>query len=265
MRPTAVSRMNDKGLPTVILQRGYGLRDVDKNLPMTHLTVQPIASVTKSFTVAAMATLVRDGKLSWDKPVRDYMLDFKMFNDITTLNATPRDLVTHRTGLPRYDYSWFNSSATREELYKRLQYLQPSAQLRATWQYNNFMYMTAGYLGGKVAGMDWENLVRTNLLKPLNMGASSLSIAEMLKSLHVVAGYACDENEVPKRIEYKPITTMAPTGAINSNMQEMAHYLQMRLANGQFDGKTILSAADIIEMPAKKTKPPLRSNSQRGF
>ncbi len=243
-----VVRMNDKGLPTVILQRGYGLRDVDKNLPMTHLTVQPIASVTKSFTVAGLATLVREGKLSWDKPVRDYMPDFKMFDDTTTLNATPRDLVTHRTGLPRHDYSWFNSSASREELYKRLQYLEPSAQLRATWQYNNFMYMTAGYLSGKVAGMDWENLVRTNLLKPLNMSASSLSIDEMLKSPNVGAGYAWDENEVAKRLDYKPISTMAPTGAINSNMQDMAHYLRMLLANGQFEGKTILNAADIIEM-----------------
>jgi CubicO group peptidase (beta-lactamase class C family) len=225
---------------------------VDKNLPMTHLTVQPIASVTKSFTVAAMATLVREGKLSWDKPVRDYLPDFKMFNDTTTLNATPRDLVTHRTGLPRHDYSWFNATATREELYKRLPYLEPSAQLRATWQYNNFMYMTAGYLSGKVAGGvghdAWENLVRANLLKPLNMGASSLSINEMMKSPHVGAGYAWDENEAPKRVDYKPVDAMAPTGAINSNMEDMAHYLQMLLGNGQFAGKTILNAADIIEM-----------------
>ncbi len=243
-----VVRFDDKGQAKVILQRGYGLRDVDKNLAMTHLTVQPIASVTKSFTVAAMATLVREGKLSWDKPVRDYLPDFKMFNDTTTLNATPRDLVTHRTGLPRHDYSWFNSSATREALYQRLQYLEPSAQLRAVWQYNNFMYMTAGYLSGKVAGMEWENLVRTNLLKPLNMSASSLSIDEMLKSPNVGAGYAWDENEVPKRLDYKPISTMAPTGAINSNMEDMARYLRMLLANGQFEGKTILNAADIIEM-----------------
>ena len=95
------------------------------------VALQPIASVTKSFTVAALGTLVRDGKLSWDKPVREFMPDFKMFNDYTTMNATPRDLVTHRTGLPRHDYSWYNGTATREELYKRIQFLEPSAQLRA--------------------------------------------------------------------------------------------------------------------------------------
>lgn len=147
----------------VILKRGYGYRDLDKKLPMTELTVQPIASVTKSFTVAALATLVREGKLSWDKPVRDYLQDFKLYSDYATLNVTPRDLVTHRTGLPRHDFSWFNSTATREELYKRLPYLEPSAPLRTRWQYNNFMYMTAGYMGGKIAGSDWETLVRKNI------------------------------------------------------------------------------------------------------
>ncbi len=158
--------MDDKGAPHVILQRCYGLRDIEKKLPMTHLTVQPIASVTKSFTVAAMATLVREGELAWDKPMRDYLPEFKMHNDTITLNATPRDLVTHRTGLPRHDFSWFNATATREVLYQRLQHLEPSAELRATWQYNNFMYMTAGYLSGKVAGTDWETFLQRSLPKP---------------------------------------------------------------------------------------------------
>ena len=95
----------------IILQRGYGYRDLEKKLPMTAKTVQPIASITKSFTVTALATLVRDGKLAWDKPVRDYLPDFKLYNDYATLNVTPRDLVTHRTGLPRHDFSWVGTKA----------------------------------------------------------------------------------------------------------------------------------------------------------
>jgi CubicO group peptidase (beta-lactamase class C family) len=115
----------------VILQKGYGLRDKEKNLLMTVRTMQPIASVTKSFTVAALATLVRAGKFSWDKPVRDYLPDFKMHNEYSTMNVTPRDLVTHRTGVPRHDSSWFNAIASREELYKRIPHLEPSAPLRS--------------------------------------------------------------------------------------------------------------------------------------
>jgi CubicO group peptidase (beta-lactamase class C family) len=232
----------------VILKRGYGLRDVEKKLPMTENTVQPIASVTKSFTVASLATLVREGKLSWDKPVREYLPDFKMYNDYTTMNVTPRDLVTHRTGLPRHDSSWYNATASREELYKRIQYLEPSAQLRATWQYNNFMYMTAGYMGGKVAGSGWETLVRDNIFTPLGMSNSSFTIDDMIKARDVGQGYKWDDKEVAKLTPYRGLTAMGPTGSINSNMEDMSRYLRMYLDAGKFENKIILNAADIVEM-----------------
>lgn len=232
----------------IMLKRGYGFRDVEKKLPMTEFTVQPIASVTKSFTVASLATLVREGKLSWDKPVRDYLPDFKMHNDYTTMNATPRDLVTHRTGLPRHDSSWYNASASREELYKRIQHLEPSAALRATWQYNNFMYMTAGYMGGKVAGSDWETLVRNNIFTPLGMANSSFTIDDMMKARDVGRGYKWNEKEVATLIPYRGLAAMGPTGSINSNMEDMSRYLTMYLAGGKFENKTILNTADIVEM-----------------
>ena len=232
----------------VILMKGYGLRDVAKKLPMTAQTVQPIASVTKSFTVASLATLVRDGKLSWDKPVRDVMPDFKMFNDYTTMNATPRDLVTHRTGLPRHDGSWYNGTATREELYKRIQHLEPSAQLRATWQYNNFMFMTAGYMGGRVAGTTWEALVAENLLRPLAMRSTNFTIDDLMKSRDVGIGYKWDKDERPQPLAYSPLTAMGPTGSMNSNIEDMSRYLRMYLGRGEFEGKRILNTSDIIEM-----------------
>jgi CubicO group peptidase (beta-lactamase class C family) len=59
----------------VVLSKCYGLRDVEKQLPMAAETQMPIASVTKQFTVAAPGTLVRQGKLDWDKPVREYLPD----------------------------------------------------------------------------------------------------------------------------------------------------------------------------------------------
>jgi CubicO group peptidase (beta-lactamase class C family) len=91
----------------VVLLAGYGLRDMENEKPMTPDTMMPIASVTKQFTVAALGTLVRQGKLDWDKPVRDFMPDFRLHDDYATLHATPRDLVTHRIGLPRHDFAWF--------------------------------------------------------------------------------------------------------------------------------------------------------------
>jgi len=137
----------------VVLLKGYGLRDVEKKLPMTPDTMLPIASITKQFTVASLGTLVRQGKLEWDKPVRDSLPEFRLHDDYATLNATTRDLVTHRIGLPRHDFAWFGSPAGREELYGRLRYFPFSRDIRTRFQYNNFMYMTAGYLAGRIAGV----------------------------------------------------------------------------------------------------------------
>ena len=74
----------------VVLVRGYGFRDVEKTLPVTPETQMPIASMTKQFTVAALGTLVRQGRLDWDKPVREYLPDFRLNNEYATANATTR-------------------------------------------------------------------------------------------------------------------------------------------------------------------------------
>ncbi len=232
----------------VILQRGYGFRDAEKKLPMTENTVQPIASVTKSFTVASLATLVRDGKIEWDKPVRDYLPDFRLHSDYASNTLTVRDLVTHRSGLPRHDFAWFGSKLPREELYKRLRYFELSAEPRARFQYNNFMYMTAGYLGGKVAGSDWETLVKANVFTPLNMASSSFTVKDLLAAPDHGTGYTLDNDDKPQAKPYQELVAMGPTGSINSNARDMANYLLMYAGGGALNGKTLIQPGDLRAM-----------------
>jgi CubicO group peptidase (beta-lactamase class C family) len=56
-----------------------------------------------------MAILVDQGKLDWDTPVREYLPSFKLCDPFAAERATPRDLVTHRTGLPRHDLMWYHN------------------------------------------------------------------------------------------------------------------------------------------------------------
>src|ERR1041385_1478900 len=100
----------------VILSKGYGRRDVERNLPVTAKTIFAIGSSTKSFAGTSLGVLVDQGKLDWDKPVRDYYPDFKMFDSFATERMTPRDLVTHRSGLPRHDMLWYNSPFSRQAM-----------------------------------------------------------------------------------------------------------------------------------------------------
>jgi len=139
----------------VIFTKGYGYRDVDKKLRVTPQTLFAIGSITKSFTVTAMGMLVDDGKLDWDAPVRNYLPGFKLYDPVASERMTPRDLITHRSGLPRHDLVWYSSNFTRADMVRRLQYLEPSKDFRSAYQYNNLMFMTAGYLVGQVAGATW--------------------------------------------------------------------------------------------------------------
>src|SRR5262245_39858022 len=232
----------------VVLLKGYGLADREGKRAMTPDTLMPIASVTKQFTVGALGTLVRQGKLDWDKPVRDYMPDFRVNDDMATLRATPRDLVTHRIGLPRHDALWFGSTLTREQLYARLPYLPFSRDMRVRFQYNNLMYMTAGLLGGRINGTSWEELVRSALFVPLGMKRSSFSLKDLTADSDHALGYQLDEKRMLIRDAFESAETMGPTGSINSSAREMTSYLRMMLAGGSFGGTRVLQSADVTAM-----------------
>ncbi len=234
----------------VVLSKGYGLRDVKNNLPVTEQTLFPIASITKSFTVATLGTLASEGKLDWDKPVREYLPDFRLSDDVLTARVTPRDLVTHRTGLPRHDATWYRSDLTREDMYSRLRYLEPNRDLRREFQYNNLMFMTAGYMAGKLAGSTWEDAVSTRIFKPLGMTSSNFDFGASFKSAADVAHpYRKDDNEVAHEAPIYPgDPALGPAGAIVSNLSDMTQYLLMYLNHGKHGDQQIISQADIRQM-----------------
>jgi CubicO group peptidase (beta-lactamase class C family) len=232
----------------VVLAKGYGLRDVEKKLPMAAETQMPIASVTKQFTVAALATLVRQGKLDWDKPVREYLPDFRMNNEYATSHLTPRDLVTHRSGLPRHDAIWYGTDLSREQIYHRLPFFEFSRDLRVRFQYNNLMFMTAGYLGGQIAKSSWEDLVKNALFTPLGMKRSNFSVAAMHADPNYSQAYELNTKREVVRIEHSELDAAGPAGAINSSVDEMARYARMMLAGGMFEGKRVLLEADVQAM-----------------
>ncbi len=234
----------------VILNKTYGLRDVKNNLPVTDQTLFPIASITKSFTVATLATLVDEGKLDWDKPVREYLPDFRLYDDELTAHVTPRDLVTHRTGLPRHDATWYRADLTREQLYHDLRYLEPSRDLRTEFQYNNLMFMTAGYMAGKLTGGTWEDAVRARIFGPLGMTHSSFDFGKAIRTSDDVARpYDKDDKEVAHQIPaLENDEALGPAGSIVSNLSDMTKYLEMYLNKGQAGGKQILTAANVRAM-----------------
>lgn len=173
----------------IIYCNELGLRDVNKNLNVTKDTLFAIGSASKSFTSLSIGILVDEGKLDLDTPIKKYMPSFEMQNKYAEEHLTLRDMLCHRSGLPRHDILWYtNPSLSRKELVDKIKYLEFSKDFRETWQYNNLMYATAGYLVELVTGMTWEEFVKSRILEPLGMNSTNFSV-DVLKSLLITVSH----------------------------------------------------------------------------
>jgi Beta-lactamase/Domain of unknown function (DUF3471) len=151
-----------------------------------------------------------------------------------------RDIMCHRTGLPRHDYSWYLfNTASRDSLLHRLQYQEPTAPLRQTWQYNNFMFLLQGMIAEKKYGKSWEQNIKEKIFDPLGMKTSNTSIKDMENSNDASLGYALVKDSIIRKLDYYNINAMGPAGSINSSVNEMSNWVMTWINGGKYNGKDI--------------------------
>ncbi len=225
----------------VVHLKGYGWRDVEGKLPVTTESRFAYGSITKSLTVLLLQGLAAEGKVDWDQPVRDQLPGFQLMDRVASERATPRDLVSHRTGMPRHDGLWaVPEPPTREEIFARLRYLPASADFRTTYQYNNLMFMTAGMLGARAAGEPWERAVRRRVLEPLGMEGVAATYAEAKQKAELAVPYVVREHVFQKVGVTPGIDVIAPAGASVGTIGELTRYLLAQMGKGMVEGKRLL-------------------------
>ncbi len=231
----------------IVYTKGFGFRDVEKKHPMTIDTMLPIGSCTKAFTTFAIATLVDEGLLHWDQKVIDILPEFRINDPYATQNLTIRDLLTHRSGLPRHDFMWYNSNLTRTQVMQRLRFLEPSCNIRERYQYNNLMYLTAGYAIENLTGESWEALVQEKILQPLNMSHTNFSIADMQKTNDFACPYI-EKNGKIEKMNFRDISLIGPAGSMNSSVRDLTSWVQMNLNGGVHKNNSLLNPALLQEI-----------------
>jgi CubicO group peptidase (beta-lactamase class C family) len=232
--------VNDK----LVFAKGYGYREYEKKLPFTPTTLCQIASNTKLFTAVSAGILVEEGKLTWDKPVRESVPTIQFYNDQLNNNVTLRDMLSHRTGVTRHDSIWFKSPFTRKELFEKLKYLEPQEPMRETFLYNNLMYAAVGNIIELRSGKTWEQFVRERILAPLDMNTTTFTISDMTQHPDHAVPYRekRDSFDLYKIPYYEDTDGVAPAGAIVSNIDELSHWLIALMNDGKYNGKQILPA-----------------------
>src|SRR4029077_2797546 len=110
--------------------------------------------------------------LDWKKPVRDYIPEFRLHDAVATDRITVRDLLCHHWGVPPHDWVHLPGDLSPAQLLAALRYLEPSEDIRSTFQYQNLGYLVAGMVAERVTGQSWTEFTRTRLTDKLNMRVS---------------------------------------------------------------------------------------------
>ncbi len=224
-----------------IYAKGFGYSDLENKIAMDENTLLAIGSCSKAFTSSILGQLRNDGELSFtDSPI-DYVPQLRFYNDELNNGINIRDLMSHQTGIPRHDGSWYLfPSYNRDSLLQRIEYHEPFTGLRQKWHYNNFMFLIQGVIAEKITGKSWEENIKERFFAPLQMQRSNASIDELEKSTNVAFGYELHKDSIVRKMDYYRIAGMAPAGSINSSVSEMANWLKVWINNGKFKDSIIL-------------------------
>jgi len=232
----------------VVLARGFGVCDIEAGRPASEGTIYAVGSTTKAFTSTLIAMLVDDGKMGWDDAVRRHLPLFRLKDADADAHVTIRDLLCHRTGLPSMDMLWYAGESTWPDMRVCIARAEPIGPFRASFNYNNPMYMAAGTAAGLAVGSDWSTLLAQRILKPLGMSDTTTSVAAAQADVRLALGYRWDEAE--STWVHQPMRTLdniAPAGAINSNVTDMAKWIRFLLARGEVDGRRLVSREQLME------------------
>lgn len=173
----------------LLLQKGYGQSNAEKETPSSSKGLYQYGSVTKQFTAALILKLEEEGKLRIEEKLSKYFPQFS-FADSVTLHH----LLTHTSGIYNYtaDAGFMTSEATKPTTQKRIFELFQKKPLAFTpgtrFSYSNSNYMLLGYIAEKVTGKPYETLVRQYILQPAGMNTAGFDFAH-LQSADKATGY----------------------------------------------------------------------------
>ena len=236
----------------VIYTKTFGLRDVERKLPVTPNTLFAIGSSTKAFAAMTVMMSVDDKKLALSDSPKKYLPYFKLRDPDADAKITISDLLCHRSGLDRTDLPFYSNKLTSEEIIRVASLAKPTAKLGEKFQYQNVMFIAAGEIVSDVQGKPWTEVVAERIFAPLGMTASNTSVPKTLLASDHSLGYIYDANK--KKLKLLPmhdIFCAAPAGAINSNVKDMAQWLRLMLNNGVFNGKRLVSESSFTELSKK--------------
>ena len=238
-------------------RRGFGARDLASGAPVTPETHFLVASTTKSMSSLLVATLVDDGALAWNQPVREIWPDFRAPTDELTQELRVRDLLGMDSGIgePAALSTFHQGDVTAGELLRSLAALPVTAPPHTTYFYNNTVYAAGGYLPALVQGASQDELetvyarfLAERVYRPAGMSSARISDDPRPFVANYATGYDPDFTRGTAADPYAPVGSYAPVGGTLASLTDMAAYVAMQLNGGaSIAGGRVVSAANLAE------------------
>ncbi len=232
--------------------QGYGVAGPDGR-PMTAQTPLILGSTSKSFTALAVMQLVEAGALALDAPVTTYLPWFRTADPDASAKITVRHLLYQTSGLGTYDgrAGLADNDQGPDALEKGVREIRRAALSQPPGQkfeYSNVNYNALGLIVQAVAGMSYEDYVRTRIFQPLQMRHSAAALSDTA-AIGLSTGYRswlgwpiAFEAPFPRRA--------TPAGLLSSSAEDMTRYLIAHLSGGTYGDGEVLSAQGIAALHA---------------
>jgi len=230
----------------VVMSKGFGVIEHGKSAKVTADTLFGIASNTKAMTAAILASLVDEGKLTWQTKVIDVIPEFQMPDAYVTREFTITDLLAHNSGLGLGAGDlmiWPHTSLTNADIIKGLKYLPEVSSFRSEFAYDNLMYIIAGEVIARITGKTWNEVIQARIFTPLAMNNTRAAFSLIEKGNNNVA-----RAHVPLKGELNVVggnflEKFSSAGSVASSVNDMSLWLKAQLNKGvygaQSDGDTV--------------------------
>jgi CubicO group peptidase (beta-lactamase class C family) len=241
----------------VVLEQGFGVRELGKRARVDPDTLFMIASDTKALTTLLLAKLVDQGKLGWETPVTKVYPTFKLGDAETTRRVLIKHLVCACTGMPRQDLQWMFEfgKATPKSALEVLADSPPTTRFGDVFQYSNTLAAAAGYVAayaldpGHELGVGYDEAMRSLVFAPLGMKQTTFDFTRALHGNHAAPHAEDIDGKISHALmeENYSILPLRPAGGAWSSARELTRYVQMELAGGKLpDGARYLSEANLL-------------------
>lgn len=223
----------------VLLEKGYGVRDLETGAPADAHTLFAIASNTKAFTGAALEILDQRGKLDMDEPVITYLPWFRMSSDYVTRELRVRDLLAHNSGLPSGQTTDLlftpDSTYSTKEVVKKLVDVPLSYSFRADTAYDNILFGTAALLVEEVSGQSFREFLQQNIFQPLGMNETRYNYHFILDTdKNVSNGYVPFKDEGLKVANKMAWSNSPGAAGLYSSVHDMAKWVTAQLSGTRY-------------------------------